>query len=108
MNSGRGRIASLAVLLALAGPVGAVGPPPWSGWDADGGPLPPGARMRLGTQRFRAGANHLVAVSADGSKLVVLESNRSLQWKATVLDGRTGRHLRTIDLSQHTTENRRA
>jgi WD40 repeat protein len=81
-----GILLSLALSVRGANPL-EKGPPP-AGLDAHGDPLPAGARARLGTVRFRHGANVIrLAASPDGKRLATLGNDRHLRlWN--VDDGR--------------------
>jgi WD40 repeat protein len=62
--------AAIVVAVAAAPPHEAPPPRPAVRLDADGDPLPPGAVARLGTGRFRVGAQHPAALTPDGRFLL--------------------------------------
>ena len=71
--------------------------PAGMGVDAHGDPLPAGARVRLGTVRFRHGSTIFrIAASADGKRLATVGLDRHLRlWNAV-----DGREVRAIPIPQ--------
>src|SRR5687768_1602864 len=65
-------------------------PEPAPRLDRHGDPLPAGALARLGTTRLRLGSHaYALAVSLDGKRVLVADSDRSI----TAFDAATGRRL---------------
>jgi WD40 repeat protein len=98
------RTLSLAAvaLLGLLTPPGQAQPPnpsaedPAPKVDRLGDPLPPGARARLGTSRFRQnGTIQFVGYSADGRMLLAAGTDQTLRF----WDSRTGKELRRLTVN---------
>ena len=84
----------LATALLLAAAAGASAAEP-ARTDALGDPLPPGAVLRLGTLRWRAGSPIIYLFTLpDGAVLTVCQDHTAQIW-----DTATGRERRRIELS---------
>jgi len=97
--SRRGLCVVACILLPFAFPVHGADPldkgAPEVAIDSHGDPLPVGAKARLGTVRFRHGANIFrLAASADGKRLATLATDLHLR----LWDADTGREVAGIPI----------